>query len=154
MEVAKSTSFLSHAQRLKVGAVIVKDHNIISFGYNGMPSGMDNECEDREYANEWNINNKEWQYEDSDGKPFNLKTKPEVIHAEANAIAKLARTNNSSDGADIFITHAPCVECSKLILQSGIKRVYYGSNYRDESGIQLLHSAGLTVTQLEEKTWT
>lgn len=160
MEVAKSTSFLSHARRLKVGAVVVKDRNIVAFGYNGMPEGMDNNCEEVEHVNMevggWydpGEIEEQWPLKDSNTNTrYRLKTKPEVIHAEANAIAKLARTTNSADGADIFITHAPCVECSKLILQSGIKRVYYNAQYRDDAGIQLLHKAGVTVTQVEEIT--
>ena len=103
MATAKIFAELSHARRLHVGAIVVKDDRIISIGYNGMPAGWDNNCEDE-------INNE-------------LKTKPEVLHAESNAIAKLAKSSESGLGADIFITHAPCMECAKLIYQSGIKRV-------------------------------
>lgn len=120
-EVAEQTAKLSHATRLKVGAVVVKDNNILSFGYNGMPAGMPNECE---------INN---------------ATRPEVIHAEANAIAKLARQNGSGQDATMFITHAPCVECAKLIIQSGIKNVYWKQQYRDPTGLELLNKAGVTT---------
>ena len=120
---------LSYARRLQVGAVIVKDDCVISYGYNGMPAGWDNNCEeelDNTYA---------------------LKTKSEVIHAESNSIAKLAKSSNSGNNADIFITHSPCIECAKLIYQSGIKRVWYGINYRDESGINFLRKSGVEVTQ-------
>ena len=127
-DVAERTAQLSYAQRLKVGAVIVKDHRILSYGYNGTPAGFDNCCEIE-------ING-------------DLVTKPEVIHAEQNAILKLARHGDSSAGAILFITHAPCVDCAKLILQSGIKRVYYKKQYRSVHGIELLNSGGVEVIQL------
>lgn len=129
-EVAHQTAKLSHAVRLKVGAVVVKDNNILSFGYNGMPAGMTNQCEEE-------------IYDDSNG--FHIITKPEVIHAEANAIAKLARQNGNGQDAIMFITHAPCVECAKLIIQSGIKNVYWKEQYRDTTGLELLNSAGITT---------
>lgn len=135
MQVARLTADLSHAKRLKVGAVIVKDKNIISFGYNGMPAGMDNSCEDKNW-------DKTGDYE--------LKTKPEVIHAEANAICKLARQGNSGQGSEMFLTHAPCVECAKLIIQSGIQKIHFGAHYRNNEGIDLLHKAGIVTTQAEE----
>jgi dCMP deaminase len=148
MDWAKRLSELSHAQRLKVGAVIVKDDTVISYGYNGMPAGWDNDCEHRIYANEWTIDAVDWQYKDEDGRPYNLKTKSEVLHAESNAIAKLARNHNSGAGADIFITHSPCIECAKLIYQSGISRVFYSQNYRDSSGIDFLLQSRITVTNV------
>jgi dCMP deaminase len=132
MTVAESSANLSHARRLKVGAVIVKDQNIISFGYNGMPAGMDNNCEYADY------------YEDGD---FVIKTKPEVIHAEANAICKLARQGNSGQDSTMFLTHAPCVECAKMIVQAGIKSVYWKNSYRDTKGLDLLHKAGIDTFQ-------
>jgi dCMP deaminase len=150
MDWAKRLSDLSHAKRLQVGAVIVKDDTVISYGYNGMPAGWDNNCEDKVYANEWSIDNNEWQYKDEDDTPYNLKTKSEVLHAESNAIAKLARNHNSGAGADIFITHSPCLECSKLIYQSGISRVYYGQDYRDSSGIDFLLRSGIPVKKIGE----
>ena len=131
MNVAESSANLSHARRLKVGAVIVKDQNIISFGYNGMPAGMDNNCEE-ELLNE-------------DGPQ--LVTKPEVIHAEANAICKLARQGNSGQDSTMFLTHAPCVECAKMIVQAGIKSVYWKNSYRDTKGLDLLHKAGIDTLQ-------
>ena len=131
MKTAETFSELSYARRLHVGAIVVKDDRIISIGYNGMPAGWDNNCED------------EIQYPDAEG--ITLKTKPEVLHAETNAIAKLARSNESGLGADIFITHAPCLDCAKLIYQSGIKRVWYGTQYRDSTGTEFLRKSGVTV---------
>jgi dCMP deaminase len=109
MQTAQTFAELSSAQRLKVGAIVVKDDRIISIGYNGMPAGWSNICEDVT----------------EDG---SLKTKPEVLHAESNAIAKLARSIESGDGADLFVTHSPCIECAKLIYQAGVRRVYYSAN--------------------------
>ena len=133
MAWAQRAAQLSHARRLHVGAVIVKDDSVISYGYNGMPAGWDNNCED------------EWLHEDGG---TTLKTKPEVLHAESNAIAKLARSNNSGSGADIFVTHAPCLECSKLIYQSGIRRVFYGEAYRDPAGLDFLQRSGIEVQKV------
>lgn len=131
MQTAQTFAKLSSAQRLKVGAIIVKDDRIISIGYNGMPAGWSNICED--------------VLEDG-----SLKTKSEVLHAESNAIAKLASSNESGKDADIFITHAPCIECAKLIYQSGIKNVYYDQKYRDDSGLEFLRVSGVGVEQLPE----
>lgn len=134
MQTAGTFAELSHARRLHVGAIVVKDDRIISIGYNGMPAGWDNDCEDV------------IQHSDD---TTSLKTKPEVLHAETNAIAKLARSNESGLGADIFITHAPCLDCAKLIYQSGISRVYYGENYRSNEGIEFLNASGITVNKIE-----
>lgn len=134
MDWATRAAQLSHARRLQVGAVIVKDDTVISYGYNGMPAGWDNDCEDQTY--------------DEDGFHITLKTKPEVLHAESNAIAKLAKSNDSGDGADLFVTHSPCIECAKLIYQSGVSRVYYGKNYRDDAGINFLQKSGIEVKQI------
>lgn len=112
----------SYCQRRKVGALVVKNKMIISDGYNGTPSGFENQCEDN-----------------------NNVTKPYVLHAEANAITKLARSNNNSDNATLYVTAAPCIECSKLIIQAGIKRVVYGEKYRLEDGINLLKKANIEV---------
>lgn len=128
MDTAKIFAELSHARRLHVGAIVVKDDRIISIGYNGMPAGWDNNCE----------------YEVEEG----LRTRPEVLHAESNAISKLAKSSESGNNADIFITHAPCLDCAKLIYQSGIKRVYFGIAYRDNAGINFLEKSGITVEQL------
>ena len=133
MDWAQRCAQLSHAVRLQVGAVIVKDDSVISYGYNGMPAGWDNDCEDQIY--------------EEDGFHITLKTKPEVLHAESNAIAKLAKSNNSGLGADLFVTHSPCMECAKLIFQSGISRVYFNQNYRDDSGVKFLEKSGVNVIQ-------
>jgi len=160
MKTAKIFAELSHARRLHVGAIVVKDDRIISIGYNGMPAGWDNDCEDIVYdtgAGEC-ISSEEFQImypyteynEEADEEyRYGLKTKPEVLHAESNAIAKLAKSNDSGLGADIFITHAPCIECAKLIYQSGINGVYYGENYRDDSGIEFLKKSGVNIEKLD-----
>ena len=163
MKTAKVFAELSHARRLHVGAIVVKDDRIISIGYNGMPAGWDNNCEHKEYmssdAGGW-LSPKEiyeqWPFEEEDIDPdlgyarrYALKTKPEVLHAESNAIAKLAKSNDSGLGADIFITHAPCIECAKLIYQSGINGVYYGENYRDDLGIEFLKKSGVNIEKLD-----
>jgi dCMP deaminase len=161
MDWASRTAQLSHARRLQVGAVIVKDDSVISYGYNGMPAGWDNDCENVEWcsAGGW-LSPEEieegWPYEgtylDAEGCTmqgrYRLKTKPEVLHAESNAIAKLARSINSGNGADIFITHAPCLDCAKLVYQAGIKCVYFGTAYRDNSGVQFLEKSGVKVQQI------
>jgi len=129
MKAAETYAELSSATRLKVGCVIVKDNTIIGIGYNGMPSGWDNNCEDLIIGEDGGYS----------------KTKPEVLHAETNAIAKVARSTNSTDGADMFITHAPCLDCAKLIHQSGIKNVWFKSHYRDTSGISFLQKCEIGV---------
>ena len=133
MRTAQTFAELSSARRLKVGAIIVKDDRIISIGYNGMPAGWDNNCED------------ETRYEDGS---VILKTKSEVLHAESNAIAKLARSNESGDGADLFITHSPCIECAKLIYQTGVLRTYFCLQYRNSAGIDFLLKSGVQVEQV------
>ena len=134
MNTAKIFAELSHARRLHVGAIVVKDDRIISIGYNGMPAGWDNNCEDE-------------LIDADDGQT--LITKAEVLHAETNAIAKLARSSDSGLNADIFITHAPCLDCAKLIYQSGIQRVYFGIAYRDNSGIDFLKKSNIEVEQVD-----
>jgi len=145
MKVAEESAALSYARRLQVGCVIVKDKRILSFGYNGTPSGWDNNCEDRIYANEWSIDNDIWNYQDETGRPYNLKTKEEVLHAEANALLKLAASTESSEGAILFITHAPCMGCAKLIYQARISHVIYKEEYKDSSGIDFLIKCGVGV---------
>lgn len=135
MATARIFAELSHARRLHVGAIIVKDDRIISIGYNGMPAGWDNNCE---YELHQPVNR------------VDLVTKPEVLHAETNAIAKLARSSDSGLGADIFITHAPCLDCAKLIYQSGIQRVYFGQAYRDTAGIDFLKNSDIQVEQIDD----
>jgi dCMP deaminase len=133
MKTARVFAELSSAKRKHVGAVVVKDDRIISIGYNGMPSGWDNNCEQVVgYTHEGPV----------------LKTKPEVLHAESNAIAKLAKSTESGDGASMFITCAPCIDCAKMIFQSGIKEVFYGEDYRDDDGILFLNKCGITVKQI------
>ncbi len=155
MRAAHLYSDLSTARRLKVGALVVKDDRIISIGYNGMPKGWDNNCENVEYMNSdaggWSDPDeidKQWPEADSTGR-YRLKTKPEVLHAETNAIAKLARSNESGFDADLFVTHSPCLDCAKLIYQAGIRKVYYSVNYRDDSGINFLKASGVEVEQLD-----
>ena len=116
----------SYCVRRQVGALVVKDKRIISDGYNGTPVGFENVCEDE-----------------------NNVTKPYVLHAEANAITKLARSHNSSEGATVYITASPCIECSKLLIQAGIKRVVYGEKYRLDDGLNLLRKAGIETTYIE-----
>ena len=118
----------SYCKRRQVGALVVKDKMIISDGYNGTPSGFDNICEDETNT-----------------------TYPYVLHAEANAITKLARSSNNSDGATLYVTASPCIECAKLIIQAGIKRVIYGEEYRLSDGLDLMRKAGIEVLLLEQK---
>lgn len=127
LRIAKEWGQLSYCKRKQVGAIIVKDRMIISDGYNGTPTGFDNCCEDDEGLTRW-----------------------DVLHAEANAILKVARSTQSCEGATLYITLSPCKECSKLIHQSGIKRVVYQNGYRDESGIEFLKKAGVVVDHIPE----
>ena len=139
MDWAKRCSQLSHARRLHVGAVIVKDDTVISYGYNGMPAGWDNNCEDEiGYVLDVDDNIVE----------IRLKTKPEVLHAESNCISKLAKSNESGLGATMFITHAPCLDCAKLIYQSGIGSVLYRNSYRNTDGVTFLKKSGVQITQV------
>ena len=126
MRMANIWAENSYCERRKVGALIVKDKMIISDGYNGTPSGFENVCENEEGF-----------------------TKPYVLHAEANAITKIARSNNNSNGATMYVTASPCIECAKLIIQSGIRRVVYGEKYRLTDGIDLLERAGIETVYLE-----
>ena len=134
MDVAESFAKLSSAVRLQVGAIVVKDDRIISIGYNGMPSGWDNCCE-------------EWNGEDDWGNTI-LKTKPEVLHAESNAVSKLAKSSESGDGATMFVTHAPCIDCAKLVYQSGIDTVYYKNEYRSTQGLEFLTKSNVEVIKV------
>ena len=124
IDVAERFAQLSSATRLQVGAIVVKDDRIISIGYNGMPSGWDNVCE------------------------HEGKTKAEVLHAESNAIAKLAKSPESGEGASIFITHSPCIDCAKLIYQSGITTVYYKNEYRSTQGIDFLNKSNIEIIKV------
>jgi dCMP deaminase len=137
MKAAEVYSQLSSAVRLKVGCVVVKDNTIIGIGYNGMPAGWDNNCENETVES----------YPGYEGAIHRtvLKTKPEVLHAETNAIAKISRSTNSSEGASLFVTHAPCLDCAKLIHQSGINSVYYRNTYRSTDGVEFLQKCGINV---------
>ncbi len=126
MRIAYIWAQNSYCKRKKVGAIIVKNKMIISDGYNGTPSGFENVCEDE-----------------------NFKTKPYVLHAEANAITKVAKSNYSSEGATLYVTTSPCMECSKLIIQSGIKRVVFAEKYHDTSGLDLLKKVGIEIEQVK-----
>jgi dCMP deaminase len=136
MAAAEVYSQLSSAKRLQVGCVVVKDNTIIGIGYNGMPSGWDNNCEEEIILEE-------------DEKFIKvLKTKPEVLHAETNALAKIAKSTNSSDGAAMFITHAPCIDCAKLVYQSGINSVYYRNSYKNTEGLDFLKKCNIKIEQV------
>jgi dCMP deaminase len=135
MDIAERTAQLSRARRLQVGAIIVKATRIVSIGFNGTPAGWDNNCEDEIYH--------------EDGFQVTLKTRPEVIHAESNAVSKLARSTESGLGAAMFVTHAPCMDCAKLIYQSGIASVYYRHSYRDHSGVEFLDLCSVDVSQIK-----
>ncbi len=128
LRMAQIWAETSYCKRRQVGALVVKDKMIISDGYNGTPSGFDNICEDETNT-----------------------TYPYVLHAEANAITKLARSSNNSDGATLYVTASPCIECAKLIIQAGIKRVIYGEEYRLSDGLDLMRKAGIEVLLLEQK---
>jgi len=142
MKAAEAYADLSYAQRLKVGSIVTKDNRVVSIGYNGTPAGWDNICETPILK----------KVSDSpDGQAYVdlvLETKPEVIHAEANAIAKLARSSESGEGAVMYITHAPCFNCAKLIYTAGIKKVFYRNTYRSEEGIQFLNKCNIEVEKI------
>lgn len=149
LRMARMWSENSYAIRRKVGALVVKDRMIISDGYNGTPSGFENVCEDAVCGSSvaCNFQGKENCPECYQCPNVRLVTKPYVLHAEANAISKLARSGNNSEGATIYVTDEPCLECSKLIIQSGIKRVVYWRDYHDHVGVQLLSRAGIQIKQ-------
>ena len=130
IDTAERFASLSTATRLKVGCIAVKDNRILSIGYNGMPSGWSNMCER------------------PSGSTGYLRTKDEVIHAEMNCLAKLAASNESGKGAELYITHAPCIECSKMIYASGISKVYYRTEFRDMAGVNFLRECGVGVEQI------
>jgi dCMP deaminase len=142
MKAAEVYSQLSSAKRLQVGCVVVKDNTIIGIGYNGMPAGWDNNCEEVV-----NVDPSDPRY-DYNNFTNELKTKPEVLHAETNAIAKIARSTNSSDGAALFVTHAPCLDCAKIIHQAGINSVYYRNTYRSTDGIDFLEKCNINVKKV------
>jgi dCMP deaminase len=133
MDTAERFAQLSSAKRLQVGAVVVKDQRIISIGYNGTPAGWTNECEEVVYRI---------------AEEPTTRTKDEVIHAEANAIAKLARDGESGLGTDLFCTHAPCIQCAKIVYGAGVKRVYYRNTYRDTNGLDFLEKCGVEIKKV------
>ena len=153
MATARIFAELSHARRLHVGAIVVKEDRIISIGYNGMPAGWDNDCEYKEYMNLSNNTGEfaSWDFDQTDenGTMYRLRTRPEVLHAESNAVSKLARSSESGDGSTMFVTHAPCLDCAKLIYQSGIRRLFYGTDYRDEAGVLFLKQCGVDVGKVD-----
>jgi dCMP deaminase len=151
MNWARSAAKLSHARRLQVGAVIVKDDTVISYGYNGMPAGWDNNCEDvlSTYDERDTHSMGDWQYDESTKKFSRLKTKPEVLHAEMNSLMKLAKSSSSGSQASMFVTHSPCLDCAKGIHQAGIKQVFYQEDYRDSAGIEFLRRSNVEVTKYE-----
>jgi dCMP deaminase len=134
MDTAERFAQLSSAKRLKVGAVVVKDNRIISIGYNGTPAGWSNTCEEDVTLSDETVMN---------------RTKDEVIHAEANAVSKLARDGESGNGADLFCTHAPCIQCAKLIYGAGVKKVYYRHTYRDTYGVDFLKKCNIDVEKVD-----
>jgi len=156
MDIAIRISQMSHAIRLKVGSVIVKGNTILSYGWNGMPAGWDNCCEVRVWdtgSGGW-LNPEEFEskypYEDIHPESheltrYGLKTRPEVLHSEMNALMKVAQSTESSSGASLFITHQPCIDCAKAIYQAGIISVYYKEKYRDNAGVTFLKQGGVHV---------
>ena len=151
MKAAEVYAQLSSAKRLQVGCVVVKDNTIIGIGYNGMPSGWTNDCEYKDYPDKWVKNDYvdfDYPLQEPDGTYYRLKTRPETLHAETNAIAKIARSTNSSDGAALFVTHAPCLDCAKIIHQAGINSVYYRNTYRSTDGIDFLEKCNINVKKV------
>jgi len=159
MDVADRTSKLSTAIRRQVGAVIVKDNRILSYGYNGMPTGWDNTCEYKDYMNAAKAGFmpqadmlEKFPYEEYDvevgaNRRYRLVTKDEVLHAEMNCLMKVAQGTESSTGSTLFTTDAPCIHCAKAIFQSGIKSIFYRDTYRDEAGVEFLTKGGVSVTR-------
>jgi dCMP deaminase len=158
MTMAENVSQLSTANRLKVGTVIVKDH-VVTYGYNGTPSGWDNNCEDRDWdtgagphltSEEFDARypHEGWNVGAERVVRYGLKTKPEVLHSEANALMKIAKSTISSEGATLFCTHAPCIDCAKMIYQAGIFTVYYRNEYKSTDGINFLGQSGITVQKI------
>ena len=151
MKIAEQIAQLSYAEKLKVGCILVKDQNIVATGYNGMPKGFDNQCENTEIL--------EAKLKEVSMTPGShviglsdvtskLKTKPEVLHAESNAIAKCSRSTVSSLGCEMYVTHAPCINCAKLIVQSGISKVFYLNDYKRIDGLELLIRANIKLEKI------
>ena len=162
MTLAQETAKLSYAVRLQVGAVVVRDQQILATGYNGTPSGWDNTCEDKVWdsgAGGW-LSPEEfdeqypyegWHEEAGRNVRYGLKTKPEVLHAEFNALMKIARSTESSVGSTMFCTVAPCLPCAKLLYQSGITKLYYRDTYRETDGVSFLQKGGVDVKQYSDE---
>ena len=160
MDWAKRTAQLSYAKRLQVGAVIVKDDSVISYGYNGTPAGWDNNCEDKVWdqgAGSW-LDPEEfeaqypyegWHMGVQRNVRYGLKTKLEVLHAEMNSLMKLAKSSSSGDQASLFVTHSPCLDCAKGIYQAGIKEVFYQEDYRSDDGIAFLKKCGIKIEKVD-----
>jgi len=155
MKTAETFAELSHARRLHVGAIVVKDDRIISIGYNGMPAGWNNNCENTVFVLGKEVIDTDMVslgYTKTDnGNWTTLKSKPEVLHAERNALDKLARGNEGGLGSTMFITHAPCLECAKSIYGAGISHVFYRDSYRSEDGIQFLTKCGVSIEKLSSE---
>lgn len=155
MNIAHQCATMSRATRAKVGCLVVKNNNIISFSWNGTPAGWDNECEYKDYVQD----NSNWRsfeelalaypYFDDIGR-YRLTTKPEVMHAERNALDKITKSHENSDGATLFVTLSPCIECAKSIYTTGIKKVVYGEKYRNTDGLDYLTKAGVEIEQWKE----
>lgn len=159
MKIAEATAQLSSARRLQVGSVIVRDQKILATGYNGTPTGWDNDCENlelmpddageyldpAEILSKWPFEGRFWVGGQETIIRYRLKTKDIVLHSEANALTKIARSTESSEGATMFCTHAPCLQCAKLIYQSGISKLYYRNTYRETSGLEFLEKGGVEV---------
>jgi dCMP deaminase len=142
IDIAHRVAELSHARRLQVGAIIVKD-DVVTYGYNGMPTGWDNNCEDESVE----------LYSGYEGAIHRtvLKTKPEVLHAESNSISKIAKSTVSAQDADMFITHSPCIHCAKMIFQAGISRVFYSKDYSNLDGVEFLKKSGIEVVKIDKQ---
>lgn len=152
MQIAYQISKLSYAKRRKVGCIVVKDEQIVSFGYNGTPHGFNNQCEETQTRNIDNPDHKEILiekgYECEDTCCSKQVTKQEVLHAESNALMKISKSTLTSKGSILYTTTSPCFECAKLIIQAGVEKVFYCESYRDMSGIALLEKAGIVVEQV------
>jgi dCMP deaminase len=145
MEIAELTAKLSYAVRLNVGAVIVKGNQILSSGYNGMPTGWENVCEHKVYCEDGEYREQQLPKDSNEWKTYKLVSKPEVLHAERNALDKVAASNESTQGAVMFCTHSPCLECAKSIYNTGITDLYYKHDYKSNDGINFLKKTGVYV---------
>jgi dCMP deaminase len=154
MTIAETVAQQSSAKRLQVGAIIVKEDRIISIGYNGMPAGWTNECENTIFVLDEEVMGTDMVFlgytRSQNGNWFKTVTKDEVIHAEANAIAKLARSTEAGEGSTMFLTHAPCIQCAKQIYAAGIKSVYYRDSYKNTDGLTFLEKCSIMVSKVEK----